>query len=188
MDEYYDPVFGKEPSMKEKVDSIFSKLNTLDEKQIKKLKKLKIPRRAKVSKSRLKKGWCGVLFVSPNKVIKGEKVKLVGGTYDTKDGNYHYTDGHEIVWWEGKYPLLWQRYDKTNPSSVLISDNLVPKQGDKNEIYGQDQIKLRMKTDVIKDKGKGGGMSLIIIIAVLVGGYFLVKLLFPHLFGGTPTP
>jgi hypothetical protein len=177
-EDYYDPVFGKEPSMKEKVDSIFSKLSTLDEKQIKKLKKLKVPRRAKVSKSRRKKGYVGVLFVSPNKVIKGEKVKLEGGTYDTKDGNYHYTDGHEIVWWEGKYPLLWQRYDKTNPT------NLIPKEGDKNEIYGQDQIKLRMKSDVIKDKGKGGGMSIIIIIAVLVGGYFLVKLLFPKLFGG----
>jgi hypothetical protein len=177
MEDYYEPVINKEISLKEKIDKIYSNLEVSDKKEVKKVK-LKIPRRAKVSKSRLKKGYVGLLFVNPNKVIKGEKVKLESGTYETKDGNYHYTDGHEIVWWEGKYPLLWQRYDKTNPT------NLVPKEGDKNEIYGQEQIKLRMKSDLIKDKGKGGGMSIIIIIAVLIGGYFLLKMLFPKLFGG----
>jgi hypothetical protein len=175
MEDFYAPVFNKEPSLKEKVDTIYSKLESLDEK---KMKKLKIPRRAKVSKSRLKKGYVGVLFTSPNKVIRGEKVKLDGGTYNLKDGNTRYTDGHEIAWWEGKYPIIWQRYDKANPT------NLFPKEGDKNEIYGQDSIKLRMKQDLIKDTKKGGGMSIIIIIAVLVGGYFVIKTFFPKLFGG----
>ena len=166
----------------EKIDEIYDRITNMGEKERKKLerkekKKLKIPRRAKTSKSRRKKGWCGILFLNENKNISGQKVKLEGGTYETKDKNYHVTDGHEIVFWEGKWPILWQRYDKTNPT------NLSPKEGDKNEIYGQDLIKLRMKRDVIKEKKKGG-MSMIVIIAILVGGYFIVKAFFPGLFGG----
>lgn len=175
MDDYYDPLFNKEPSLKEKVDKIYSKLETLDERQ---MKKIKIPRRAKVSKSRKKKGWCGVLFLNENKNIRGQKTKLEGGTYKTKDDGIHVTNGQELMFWEGKYPILFQRYDKLNPT------NLFAKEGDKNEMYGQDLVRLRYKQDLIKEKPKGGGMSIIIIIAILVGAYFLVKLLFPKLFGG----
>lgn len=167
----------KEIPLSEKIDKIYNSLELKDNKKTKE-HKLKIPRRAKVSKSKLKKGYVGVLFTSPNKVIRGEKVKLDGGTYNLKDGNTRYTDGHEIAWWEGKYPIIWQRYDKANPT------NLFPKEGDKNEIYGQDSIKLRMKQDLIKDKPKAGGMSIIIIIAILVAGYFLLKQFFPKMFGG----
>lgn len=183
MNEYYTPEFkeNKEPSLKEKTDkmySFFEKLSEEDEKKLKKqIKKLKIPRRAKVSKSRMKKGYCGVLFLNESRTIRGQKVKLEGGTYKTKDNNYHVTDGHELIFWEGKYPVLWQRYDKLNPT------NLVPKEGDKNEIYGQDLIRLRMEKDVLKEKKKGG-MSIIYIVLILIAGYFLVKTFFPKLFGG----
>lgn len=183
MNEYYNEQFKKEPSLKEKVDKTYDFINSLSEKEKKKLDKemrktLKIPRKAKTSKMRRKKAWCGVIFLNENRNTKGEKVQLEGGTYKTKDGNYHVTNGSELIFWEGKYPLLWQRYDKLNPI------NLVAKEGDKNEIYGQDLIKLRMKRDAIKEKKKGGGMSIMIMIAILVGGYFLIKAFFPGLFGG----
>lgn len=150
----------------------------LSEKEKKKvLKKLSLPKKAKISKSRKKKGWIGVLFVNPNKVISGQKVKLENGTFKTKDDYIRVTNGSEIAWWDGKYPFIWQRYDKMNPT------NLFPKDGDKDEMYGQDLIKLRYKKDLIKEKKKGN-MSIITIVIILVAGYFLLKLLFPHLFGG----
>ena len=179
----YEPIFNenKEPSLKEKTDEMYKIFKNLDDKEKKKLekeiKKLKLPRRAKVSKSRVKKGYCGVLFINEARAIRGEKVKLEGGTYQTKDENLHVTNGSEMFFWEGKYPVLWQRYDKLNPT------NLLAKEGEKNEIYGQDLIRLRMKRDVIKDKKKGG-MSMIYIGLILVAGYFLVKTFFPKLFGG----
>lgn len=164
-----------EPNLKEKVNRIFAALESGEKKEIKKT--LKLPRKAKVSKSRMKKGWIGILFANPNKVVRGEKVQLESGTYKTKDGNYHITDGHEIAWWEGKHPFIWQRYDKLNPT------NLFPKEGDKDEIYGQDSIMLRMKRDLIKEKKKnnGGMLKIVIIIAAL---YFGVKAFLPNLFGG----
>ena len=178
MDEYKE----RELTKMEKIDEIYDQISMIGEKERRKLerkekKKLKIPRRAKTSKARRKKGWCGILFLNENRNISGQKVKLAGGTFETKDKNYHVTDGSELIFWEGKWPILFQKYDKANPT------NLFPKQGDKNEIYGQDLIKLRMKRDVIKEKKKGG-MSMIVIIAILVGGYFLIKAFFPGLLGG----
>lgn len=141
------------------------------------IKKLKLPRKAKVSKIKRKKGWIGILFANPNKVISGQKVKLENGTYRAKDDYIRVTNGSEIAWWDGKYPFIWQRYDKLNPT------NLFPKEGDKDEMYGQDLVKLRYKRDLIKEK-KNGGMSMIMIIILLVGGYFLIKSFFPNLLGG----
>lgn len=163
-----------EPTMKDKIDEIYSAIKSED---TKKLKKLKLPRKAKVSKSKMKKGYCGVLFINENRTISGQRVKLEGGTYQTKDNNYHITNGNELFFWEGKYPILWQRYDKLNPT------NIIAKEGDKNEIYGQDGVMLRMKKDLIKNKPKMG-MGWIWIVAILIAGYFIVKAFFPNLFGG----
>lgn len=179
MTNYYDSDEEKEPSLKDKVDETYSILKSLKEKDKRKLrKKLKVPRRAKVSKSKMKKGYTGILFLNENRTISGEKVKLDGGTYKTKDDNYHVTDGHELVFWDGKFPILWQRYDKLNPT------NLFAKEGDENEIYGQDMIMLRMKRDLIKEKKKGGGMSWIWLLVIGVAGYFVLKMFFPKIFGG----
>jgi len=172
-----------ELSLLEKVNKTYDFISSVDSKEKKKLdknlsKKLRIQRKAKTSKARRKKSWCGILFVNENRTIQGQKVLLEGGTYKTKDGNYHVTNGTELIFWEGKFPILWQRYDKLNPT------NLFPTDGEKNEIYGQDSVMLRMKRDIIKEKKKGGGMSLLVIGAIVVAGYFLIKTFFPGLFGG----
>jgi len=172
---------SEEISFKEKLDKAYevaSIFDSLDEKKKEKaIKKLKLPRKAKVSAGKRKKGWCGILFLNENRNITGQKVKLEGGTYRTKDDYIHVTNGTELLFWEGKHPILFQRYDKLNPT------NLFAKEGEKNEMYGQDLVKLRYKRDLIKEKKKGG-MNIIVIGAVLVGLYLLAKLLFPNLFGG----
>lgn len=177
MEEFYTEGFGKEkePTLSEKVNEIYSVLKSGDKKEI---RKLKLPRKAKVGRFRRKKGYCGVLFLNENRTISGQKVQLDGGTYKTKDNNYHVTNGKELFFWEGKFPILWQRYDKLNPT------NLLAKEDDKNEVYGQDMVMLRMKRDLIKEKKKGGGIGWLYIIAILGGGYFLLKAFFPNLFGG----
>ena len=175
MEEFYkSSIEDKEPTLKEKVDELHSLLKGKSEKEI---KKLKIPRKAKVRKGRMRKGWVGFLFLNENRTISAEKQKLEGGTYKNKDNNYRVTNGSELMFWEGKFPVLFQRYDKMNPT------NLFPKEGDKNEVYGQDSIMLRMKRDLVKDKKKGG-FNIVYIMLLLGGGYFLLKTFFPALFGG----
>ncbi|HED06279.1 MAG TPA: hypothetical protein ENI61_06320 [Ignavibacteria bacterium] len=164
----------QEPTLNEKIDEIYSTLKNGKNK----IKKLRLPRKARVKGKKMKKGYAGVLFINENRTISGEKVKLDGGTYQTKDNNYHVTNGNELFFWEGKYPILWQRYDKLNPTNILA------KEGHINEVYGQDMIKLKMKKDIIKDKKKGGGISWLYIALLVGGGYFLIKAFFPSLIGG----
>jgi len=168
----------------------FNKKSRRDDKKSKKnsVKKIKIPRKAKTSRSKRKKGYVGVLFLNEGNIIRGEKTKLDGGTYVLKDGNTRYTNGSEIIWWEGKFPIIYQRYDKANPTKINVEPTLTKLDDGTlvrvNEVYGQDPIKLRMKKDIIKDKKKAGGMNILVLGAILAGGYFLIKAFFPKLFGG----
>ncbi len=164
----------EEKSMKEKIDELYSARKSKDKNNS---RKLRIPRRAKVRKSRMKKGYCGILFLNETRCLSGQKTKLDGGTYRTKDNNIHVTNGKELIMWEGKYPVLWQRYDKLNPT------NLCSKEGDKNEIYGQDSVGLRMKRDTISDKKKPK-MNIVLLLIILGVGFFVMKTFFPNLFGG----
>lgn len=165
----------KESTMREKIDFLYSAFKS--SKKNKKTKKLKLPRKAKVSKSRAKKGWVGIMFVNENRNLSGQKAKLEGGTFKTKDDLYHVTDGKEIIFWEGKHPVVFQRHDKLNPT------NLFPQPGDVNEIYGQDLVYLRMKKDNVQNKPKGK-ISIVMWMVILAAGYFLIKTFFPGLFGG----
>lgn len=125
-----------------------------------KTKKVKIPRKAKVRKRKLKKGWIGVLSIDENRNISGEKQKIVGSAYVDKNGLYHATDGREILFWEGKFPVIIQPSWKTNPLQ-LNPEN------EKNETYGDKYKMAKMLADTIKVKAKKAGN---IIIWIIIGG------------------
>lgn len=158
--------------------SVLEKLKELEQfkedvesgKKKKRKKKLKIPRKAKVRRGKLKKGYIGVLKIDENKNLSGEKVKIEGSAFQTKDELYHATDGSELFFWEGKYPILIQPTWSNNPMGIN------PK-NEKNETYGQPYIKAKMHHDAIKDKKKKGGNIIIWIIvgaAVLFGINYLM--------------
>lgn len=160
----------EEKSLKEEItEEILKKIN---EEPIK-TKKWKLPSKAKVKGGKMKKGWVGIFFVNTNKSVTLEKQKVESGTYKTKDGNIHVTDGHEIFYVDGKFPCVWQRYDKLNPT------NLFPQEKDKDECYGQDMVFKRMKSDLIKPKRSFGGILWFLIIAA--AAYFILTKF--HIFG-----
>ena len=141
------------------------------EKKEKKKKKIKIPRKAKVRKRRIKKGWVGILRVDENGNIIGERQKIEGSAFNTSDGTYHATDannglnGQEILFWKGKFPVIIQETKKKNP----VRFNSSP-----NETYGQKYIMALMNKDLIKQKKSLGGNWLIWVIAAVVI-FFVVK-------------
>ncbi len=138
-----------------------------------KTKNLKLPRKAKVTKRKLKKGYIGILKIDENGNISAEKQRISGFSYRTADGLYHATDGREKLFWQGKFPVIIQPSWKNTP---LMID---PKQ-DKNDTYGQPYIKARLLADVIKVKSKGGSIIIWILLAgaalfgvnYLLGGKF----------------
>lgn len=129
-------------------------------------KKIKLPSRAKAKRGKIKKGWIGIISIDENGGIKGEKQKVEDSTIRLKDGSYHALDGEEILFWEGKFPVIIQPTWKLNPLKLR------KKEGEKdeakaNQTYGQKYVMARMLGDTIKVKAKSMG---ILIWALLIGG------------------
>jgi len=127
-----------------------------------KTKKLKLPRKARVKKRSLKKGYIGILKIDENRNISAEKQKISGSSLKLKDGYYHATDGREIFFWQGKFPVIIQPSWKNNPLQIDPTT-------EKNETYGQPYIKAKLLRDTIKVKSGGGS----VIIWVLLAGAVL---------------
>jgi len=128
-----------------------------------KVKELRLPNKSKVRGSRAKKGWIGVLVVDENLNIHGEKVRLNGSAYRTKDGVFHATTGKETLNWNGRFPVVIQSSKRNNP--VDFSQET-------NETYGQEYIVAKMLSGVITPKKKGAGG--LVVLAVLAGIVFLL--------------
>lgn len=128
-----------------------------------KTKKLKIPRKAKVRKGKLKKGWIGIIKIDENGNISGEKQKVEDSTIRLKDKTYHAINGEEVGMWEGKFPVILIQTWRKNPMPIKRSDN-------KNETYGQKYIMARMLGDTIKVKA-GGNMGLLYIVGIGIALY-----------------
>lgn len=157
-------------SLKDKVDETYNFYEKVKDGRIK-VKDLKIPRKAKVRKGKIKKGWIGILRVDENGNIDGEKQKVSDSTYKLKEGTYHATDGREVLFYQGKFPLLIQPTWKLNPLNLRKGEK------EENETYGQKYVMARMMKDAIKVKGKGGFSGLIWIVVIGVVGYVGYKLL-----------
>lgn len=126
-----------------------------------KKKKIKVPRKAKVKKRKLKKGYIGILYVDENGNISGEKQKIEGSSFKDKKGLYHATEGEEILYFDGKFPVIIQPSWSNNPINIRDLKS-------KNETYGQPYIMAKMLKDTIKSKSKGGNIIIWIIIAAAV--------------------
>ncbi len=159
----------KEKNLSEKVEEAHEFIEAIKNGAIK-TKILKLPRKAKVKKRKLRKGWIGVLKIDENGNISATKVRIHGSAFDLNKETFHATDGREILFWQGKFPVIIQRTWKKNPLNVRLKDN------EKNETYGQKPIMAKMIGDSIKNKKNAGGILIWILVAV--GAYIGYTVLF----------
>ena len=134
-----------------------------------KSKKMKIPRKAKVRRGKIKKGYVGVLRIDENGNISGEKVRIADRTVKLRDGTYHATNGEEVLFWDGKFPVIIQETYKANPLKLRKGEEEV------NETYGQKYIMARMLGDTIKVRAKGA-MPLLYIVGAAIAGYVIYSI------------
>lgn len=154
----------KKPMLQE-----LAELRDYKESTIKK-RKMKIPRKAKIRKSKAKKGWLGILRIDETGNISGEKQKIEGSTIRLADKTYHAIKGDEIGMWEGKFPVVIIPKWKKNPIKLKRSGS------EPNETHGQIYIMARMLGDTIKVKATSGAKGLLYIVlaaAVAYGAYML---------------
>ncbi len=148
------------------------------EKSRKKSKKFKIPMKARVSKSKLRKGYVIVQEIKENKEVDFSKVPIVDGTIKLGD-TFHAIDETDIFTHKGK-PFLHlpkKKINAWNPLSAYLSEERTyqGKSISSHETYGQKYIMARMKSDYIKTaKNIGWGMS---IFGLVIGAIFIYSFL-----------
>lgn len=157
---------NSEIPLKEKIDTIFKAMTNETKKKVK-IKKIKVPRKAKVKKGKLRKGWVGVIRIDENMSMRGERQKVEGSIFKTRDGTYHATNGSEVVFWQGKYPVVFQPTWKNNPLNFTKDDN---------ETYGQKYIMTRMLKDATLGKKNIGGNWLLWVLLAGVAIFVINKL------------
>ena len=136
----------------------------------KRVRKMRLPRKAKVRRSKIKKGWIGIVKIDENGNLSGEKQRLEDSTIRLKEKTYHSSDGSEIGFWEGKYPVIIQPTWRKNPLKI--------RQGqEKNETYGQKYIMARMIGDTIKVKAAAGAKGILYLVLAAAIGYGAYMLL-----------
>jgi len=146
----------KQLSMKEKLDAL------VEESEKRKKKKFRMPRRGRISRSKMRKGYTIIMRIDDNGNVDFEKQKIIDSTYRLSTKEYHVAKKDDILSYKGK-PLIIQPVKKINPYNPLDG---------RNETYGQKYIMARMLGDVIRMKG-AGAKPLLWIIGLGIVGYIL---------------
>lgn len=152
---------AEETTLKEEIQKLTEVISSGG---IKKSKKFKLPLKAKVSKSKLGKGYVTVAVINENKHIDLTREPIVDSTIKVKD-TFHAIDEEEIFFYKGK-PFVFQAKNKLNPYNPLKGSN---------ETYGQKYVMARMEGDKIitkKKMGWGIGIGVLVIIGIAV--YYLL--------------
>lgn len=149
-----------EELLKDKLDRLETLLTEMNDK---KRKKFRIPMKAKVRKSKLKRGYISIAMIHSNKNIDFLKLPILDGTFKLDD-TVHAVEEQDIFTYKGR-PFIFQAKDKINPYNPLHGDS---------QTYGQKYIMARMKSDVIKANKKAiNGMLIFgLIIAGIIAIYF----------------
>ena len=154
-------------TLKDKVDELYL---AMQETNLPKTKKLKIPRKAKVRKGKSKKGWVGIIKIDENRNISGEKQQIIDSTIRLKDKTYHNISAEDMYMWGGKFPVVFQPTKKVDP---YHPETEKPALEGKNETKGQKYIMARMIGDTIKVKAGGGAKVIFWIVGLAIAGYLV---------------
>jgi hypothetical protein len=159
-----------EPSLKDTLKDISSKLENLTEK--KKIKKFKLPWSGKVSKAKVKKNWVTIIYIQENKEVKFLKAPIEEGVIEIEDKPYIATTDYMLTY-RGK-PLLIQPSWSVKPFDQQKHYDEVTKNDELN--VGWRYLVNWFENTQIKQKRSMSIMWIIIGIIVLAGlGYYLYK-------------
>jgi len=146
-----------------------------DSKRNKKKKAFRLPFRARVNKSNLRKGYLTIIVLHENMGIEFIKEPIIDGTIKLHD-TYHALEEFDIFHYKGK-PMIIQPKSKLNPHNPFRPKENNPLNGP-HETYGQKYVMARMEGDKIVSRRKMGlGLSIgalligaVIVYALITGG------------------
>ena len=134
------------------------------QKESKRERKFRLPFKARVSRSKLSKGYITVAIINDNKSLDFIKEPIIDGTIKLSD-TFHAVEDFDIFSYKGK-PFVFQPKSKLNPYNPLEGQH---------ETYGQKYVMARMEGDKITTKKKiGWGLSIgaLVIVGIIVYALF----------------
>jgi len=140
----------------------------LDTQKPKKFRSLK----ARISTTKLKKGYVAVVEIGENKVVNIRREPIVDGTIKLNDTFHAVTDLEIFLYKPGlgkAYPMVFLPKTRLQAWSPLSTELEKPK-----ETYGQKYVMARMESDRITAKKALGFGAIVIGIAVIGGIAYLI--------------
>lgn len=160
----------EEKSLKEEIVRLRKTMETSDE-ELKKEKAFKLPGKARLSKSKLKKNYAIVAFINENKQVTFTKEQIKEGTI-IKDGCPYIATPEYMLHYNGK-PLIIQPSWSVEPFSSQRSMEEAAQE--KRLSVGYRLLLNAMKSEVIAAKKKMNIVFVIIGLIVLAGAaYFII--------------
>ena len=158
------------PTLRDTLKKLNDNLDKLVEE--KKIKKFKLPWKAKVGKAKAKKNWIGILYIQHNKNLKFLKAPIVEGVIEL-DGIPHVATSEFTLMYKGK-PFLIVPEWSIEPFSV--SQHVKETTEGQKLSVGWRVIANYLEGTMIKPK-RSFGIGLIIFLLLVVGGiaYYLFK-------------
>lgn len=142
------------------------------EKEKKKQSKFKIPFKGKVGRGKAKKGWITVMKINDNRQVSFKKLKIDEQTV-VEDEIPRIATPEEILIYKNK-PMIILPSWSTKPFSP--TENYDETLKGQYATQGHKLILNRMESEAIKPKRSfSGAVIFFIIIAIVIGGYLLIK-------------
>lgn len=145
----------QEPTLKQKIDEIYYG------KSRKKVKKFKLPRKARLNKKKMREGYVTIIKIEDNKNLDFVREQIIDGTIKMDGDSFHAIDSENVFFYKNK-PIILQAKRKLNPYNPLEGEH---------QTYGQKYIMARMKSDSIISKKKlgwGAGIGGLILVGIIL--------------------
>lgn len=164
----------KKESLRDRLGKIEDKLEEiLPSENPKGFKKFKLPWRGRVSKKKVSRGWCGVIYIGHNKSVKFTKVPITDSVIEL-DGVPHNVLPHHILNYRNRMPLIIQTAWGQEPFNPEGNFKEVQEANMGSE--GWRFIQAYLEAQAVKDKKKFGAGAIIFGILIVAGiAYYAYK-------------
>jgi len=170
----------EEKTITEKIQDLTDELNSMRAGKPPKIKKFRIPISSMIQNGKtIKKEWVHVLMIRSNGSIQIKTLKIEDDTVKFGDFFYDARGGNVLRY--KKTPMLilkeWNIKPETNPSShTLDLDKDYIEAAKKGDLTpAQRLILTKLKLELIKPKMKMNIGVILVVLAVIGGGYFLLN-------------
>lgn len=163
----------EEENLKDKIDKLSEKMDEVIEKDKKKSKGFKLPSKAKLSKTKVKKNWVTIVKINENKAVDFSREPIEDETVMI-DGVPRLATGEAVLNYKGK-PLMIVPSWRVTPFSP--TQDFKESLEDGSNTKGYALLLARMKKGILEPVKKKIPIGIILVVVAIIGiiAYVVLK-------------